>query len=49
VTNETGLCSLEILFDLEEVGDGEREVSGALLDKDGLCELEREVDPPGDR
>jgi hypothetical protein len=49
VTNETGLCPLEILFDLEEVGDGEREVSGALLDKDGLCELEREVDPPGDR
>jgi hypothetical protein len=49
VTNETGLCPLEILFDLEEVGDGEREVNGALLDKDGLCELEREVDPPGDR
>jgi hypothetical protein len=24
VTNETGLCPLEILFDLEEVGDGER-------------------------
>jgi hypothetical protein len=42
VTNETGLCSLEIFFDLEEVG----EVSGALLEKDGLCELEREVDPP---
>jgi hypothetical protein len=39
VTNETWLCPLEILFDLEEVGDGEREVSGALLDKDGLCEI----------
>jgi hypothetical protein len=24
VTNETGLFSLEILFDLEEVADGER-------------------------
>jgi hypothetical protein len=39
VTNETWLCPLEILFDLEEVGDREREVSGALLDKDGLCEI----------